>query len=217
MKVNENKDYEWARPLDEYLYKISSVTQEYECENIESLLSHIRSKIWQSDYIVSRGIIENLILEVEGLIENLSDHFKDLTYYLGDEGKYIDKDDIISDTTHNLNRLLKELKSLQKALLRKIKASLPGGIEKDGIRIKSHLTAETLVAFFKALKKENIVFDKETPNVLLAKFISANFSTDKSTQAPLSIEYLEDLISSEHTVVSIQFKRKLKNILREIE
>lgn len=218
MKGHTNKDYEWVKPLNEYLFRISSVFQEYECEDIESLLKFIKSRIWHSDYIISRGILEDSILEVEESIEKLPELFKDLNYYLGDNGEYIDKDDIIRITTHNLKRLLKELKSLQGALLRKIKATLPNGIEKDGVRIKSHATAATLVAFFRALQEENVIFDKDLSNITIAKFISENFSTrDSSPMKLLSVDHLENIFSNPTTCTSIGFIATLKKITLKLE
>jgi hypothetical protein len=217
MKDSENKSHEWGKPLDEYIHNIQSVKNHYEPDSIHYLFAHIRANIWQSDYLEVRGMLEDSIAEIEKLIVELPDRFKKVRAFEDRFGVAYTQEQIVITTTNQLNELLSELQSIYKKVVRRIKASLPNGIEKDGIRIKTHLTAETLVAFFKALREEDIVFDKGIPNVLLAKFISDNFATDKSVQTPLSIDYLEDLISSDETSVSIQFKAKLKRILRKIE
>lgn len=217
MKDSENKSHEWSKPLDEYIHKIQSVKTHFEPESNYYLLEHIREKIWQSDYLEIRGMLEDSIAEIEKLIIEVPKRFNKVRGFEDRFGVSYTQEQIIIKTTNQLSELLSELQSIYKKVVRRIKSSLPNGIEKDGIRIKTHLTAETLVAFFKALREEDIVFDKGIPNVLLAKFISANFSTDKSVQAPLSIDYLEDLISSDETSVSVGFKLKLKKILRKIE
>jgi len=217
MKDSEKKDCEWVKPLNEYLYKISVVTSTYEPEVLYYLIKHIQDTFWHSDNLESKGLIEEVIQEIEQLKLNLPELFSKVRGYTNRFDNDFTQKEIVEITSSQLKLLLTELKSLQKALLRKIKASLPNGIEKDGVRIKSHATAETLVAFFKALQAENVIFDKDLSNIYMAKFISANFSTSDSTSKPLSVEHLENLFSSNNTSASRGFIEKLKNILKNIQ
>jgi 7-keto-8-aminopelargonate synthetase-like enzyme len=68
------------------------------------------------------------------------------------------------------------------------------------------------------LKEENIIFDKELENASLARFISANFSTVKSSKhEPLNTDHLENLLSDKDTSASTEFIRKVKKIIRKLE
>ena len=145
MKDSENKSHVWSKPLDEYIHNIQSVKNHYEPDSIHYLFAHIRANIWQSDYLEVRGMLEESITEIEKLIVELPDRFKKVRAFEDNFGVDYTQQLIIKTTTNQLNELLGELQSIYKKVVRRIKASLPNGIEKDGVRIKSHVTEETLV------------------------------------------------------------------------
>lgn len=218
MKGSENKSHEWSKPLDEYIHKIQSVTNHYEPESIYYLLEHIREKIWESDYLEIRGMLKDSIAEIEKLILDVPNLFKKVRAFEDRFGVAYTQEQIIIITKNQLNELLSELQSIYKKVLRRIKASLPNGIEKDGVRIKSHVTEESLVAFFRALREENIIFDKELESASMARFISANFSTVQSSKhEPLDTDHLENLLSRKDTSASSALITKLKRVIRKLE